>query len=115
VIWEKVYPVVVSIGIIIFVSAASERFRPVAAITAVMPLTAPLALWIVFQNTGGDHQATAQFVGTMLWGLIATWVFLLVCWLALRARWSLPAVLLAGYGAWLLSVLAPGLVTRLIR
>lgn len=113
--WEKVYPVVVSIGVIILVSVASERLRPVAAIAAVMPLTAPLAMWVVFQNTGGNHTATGQFVGTMLWGLIATWIFILACWVTLRARWPLPAVLLAGYGVWLLTVLAPGLIRRLFR
>ena len=37
----------------------SDKILPVASILAMLPLTAPLAAWIVYSASGGDHQQTA--------------------------------------------------------
>jgi hypothetical protein len=53
---EKTLPVVASVVIIVLVAVAQQRSRDLAAILASLPLTAPLAAWIVFSASGGDHE-----------------------------------------------------------
>ena len=83
---QKVVPVVISVVVIVLVAVIQERSRAAAAILSVMPLAIPLAAWIVFSATGGDHEQTAEFVKSMLVGLLATMAFVAACWFALRAR-----------------------------
>ena len=94
---QKVVPVVISVVVIILVAVIQERSRAAAAILSVMPLAIPLAAWIVFSATGGDHGQTAEFVKSMLVGLLATMAFVAACWLALRARWAFPAAIDLGH------------------
>ena len=35
-------------------------------------LTAPLAMWIVFSGSRGDHRQTADFVGSMIAGFVGS-------------------------------------------
>ena len=97
---QNVLPVLVSIAIIILVAILQNHSRLVAAITATMPLSAPLALWIVYTSSGGDQTTVAQFSQGLLIGLIPTIGFMLVAWLAARAGLKLMPVLLLGYGVW---------------
>lgn len=60
---ERVVPVVLSVLVILLVAVVQERSRHLAAIIAAMPLSAPLAMWIVFSATHGDQRQTADFVG----------------------------------------------------
>lgn len=62
------------------VAVVQERSRTLAAILAVMPVTIPLAVWIVFSATGRDYPQTAQFVGAMAAAYLPTVVFVAACW-----------------------------------
>jgi len=75
-----------------------------------MPLTAPLAIWIVYASTGGDHRQTAAFAGSLFVGFLASVVFMLACWLGLGEGWSLPVVLAVAAMAWLAFVAVTALV-----
>ena len=110
---QKVVPVVISVVVIILVAVIQERSRAAAAILSVMPLAIPLAAWIVFSATGGDHGQTAEFVKSMVVGLLATMAFVAACWLALRARWAFPAAIAVGFAAWGAVVGLIALVARL--
>ena len=88
--WQDVVPVIISILVIILA----------AAVTATMPLTAPLALWVVYSLNDGRQEATAQFAQSMLIGVIPTVAFLIAVWLAARAGAKLGAMIGIGYGAW---------------
>lgn len=110
---QKVVPVVISVVVIILVAVIQERSRAAAAILSVMPLAIPLAAWIVFSATGGDHGQTAEFVKSMLVGLLATMAFVAACWLSLRARWAFPVAILVGFAAWGAVVALIALVARL--
>jgi hypothetical protein len=46
--WQDVLPILASIVVIILVAIFERQSKLVAAITATMPLTAPLALWVVY-------------------------------------------------------------------
>ena len=85
---ERVVPVALSVLVIVLVAMVQERSRYLAAIIAAMPLTAPLAMWIVFSASQGDQRQTADFVGSMVVGFAATLVFVLTCWFGLREAWG---------------------------
>jgi hypothetical protein len=103
---ERALPVAVSVLVIVAVAVVQQRSRPLAALLATMPLTMPLAMWIVFAASGDSHRQTAEFVGSMLVGQVAGVVFVVACWMALGRQWPLPAVLLVGAVGWLLTVVA---------
>ena len=70
-----------------------------------MPLTAPLAMWIVFSASRGDQRQTADFVGSMVLGSIASLVFVVACWIGLRQPWGFLVTLAFASAVWLLLVL----------
>jgi hypothetical protein len=97
---QDVLPVLMSIVVIVFVAVVERQSKLVAAITATMPLTAPLALWIVYASSGGDRSTVAQFSRSLLVGLIPTIGFMVAVWLAARTGLRLAPLLLVGYGVW---------------
>jgi len=109
---QKVLPVLISVVVIVLVAIVQERSRPAAAVLSVMPLTIPLATWIVFSASGGDHEQTAVFVRSMLIGLLATMAFVVACWLTLRQRWPLALAIGAGFATWAAVVGVIALVVR---
>lgn len=112
---ERVIPVVLSVLIIILVAVVQERSRHLAALLAAVPLTAPLAMWIVYSATQGDHSQTADFVASMFLGFAAGVVFVAASWFGFRQHWSFPVVLVFGLAIWLAIVLLPSLVVRWFR
>jgi len=98
--WRRVGPVLASIGIIVVIALLRERSKALAAITATMPVSIALGLWIVYVAEQGDPTAVVSFVRSMLIGIAATAIWLLAVWLAARAGWGLPRLLLVGYLAW---------------
>jgi hypothetical protein len=89
---QNIVPVIVSITVIILVAVLQRHSKLAAAITATMPLSMPLALWIVYASAGGDR-------GTLI-GMVPTIGFVVVVWLAARADMKLVPMLLVGYGVW---------------
>ena len=97
---QDVVPVVASIVVIILVAVLEKQSKLVAAITATMPLTAPLALWIVYSSVGGERTAVTEFSFGLLLGIIPTVAFLAAVWLACHAGLKLGSMILVGYGVW---------------
>ncbi len=97
---QDIIPVVASIAVIVLVALLEKQSKLIAAITAVMPITAPLALWIVYTSTGGERMAMAQFTLSLALGLIPTLAFLIAVHLAARAGLKLIPMLLVGYTVW---------------
>lgn len=110
--WEKVLPLIISITILILIAILREYSRTVAAITATMPVTIPLSLWIVYAAEGGERAAVAQYTDAMLMGILPTVVFLVVVWVVSRAGWGLLPMILAGYTGWALALAASLLLRR---
>jgi len=107
VISEKMVTVLLSVMIVVLVAVVQEQSRHLAAIIATMPLTAPLAMWIVFSASRGDRHQTAEFVGSMVVGSVASLVFVLACWLGFRQERGFLATLALASAIWLLIVLVP--------
>ena len=104
---ERAVTVLLSVLVVVLVAAVQERSRHLAAIIATMPLTAPLAMWIVFSASRGDQRQTADFVGSMVIGSVASLLFVLVCWFGLRQEWGFLVTLALAATIWLLIVLVP--------
>jgi hypothetical protein len=98
--WHRIVPVVVSILVIIAVALLQDLSRPLAAITAAMPLGLPLAMWIVYAAEGGDRAAMVEFTGALFLSLPPLLFFALAAWLAARAGWKLIPMLVVSYAAW---------------
>lgn len=110
--WPKVIPVLVSIGVIILIAVVSESSRLVAAIAATFPLTAPLSMWVVFSNAGGQQTALVDYSTGLLVGIVPTLGFLLAAWGAARAGWNLWPTLGAGYSAWAIILISVLIIRR---
>ena len=104
--------VLLSVLVVVLVAVVQERSRHLAAILATMPLTAPLAMWIVFSASGGDQRQTADFAASMIVGTVGSIVFVLTCWLGFRQGWGFPLTLIAAGAVWALVVLLPRALAR---
>jgi len=93
-------PVAISVLVIIAIAVLQAQSKTVAAITATMPLTIPLALWIVHAANRDNPAAISEFTGSLLVGVIATLVFAVALWLAARAGLKLVPMLATAYLAW---------------
>lgn len=102
---QDVLPVVLSILVIILVAVLEKQNKTIAAITAVMPLTAPLALWIVYSSSGGEPKTITEFSASLALGLLPTLGFAVAAWATARAGMKLGPILLSGYGIWALGAL----------
>lgn len=94
--WQEVFPVLASIGVLIVVGILERQSRILAALTATMPLTAPLALWIVFNSSQGEQVAVSQFSLGLLLRILPTVAFLMMVWLAARQGLRLGPMRSAG-------------------
>jgi uncharacterized membrane protein (GlpM family) len=104
---ERTVTVLLSVVVVVLVAVVQERSRHLAAIFATMPLTAPLAMWIVFSASRGDQRQTADFVGSMVMGAIASLLFVSACWFGLRQEWDFLITLAFASAIWLLIVSVP--------
>lgn len=97
---QDIVPVILSILVIILVALLEKQSKLFAALTATMPLAAPLALWIVYSSNAGEKVAVEQFSLSLMLGLIPTFAFLVAVWLAARSGMKLVPIILTGYGVW---------------
>lgn len=97
---QKAAPVIASIGIILIVALLRERSRTLAAILATMPINMVLGIWIVSGASGADAQAMTGFVRSLLVGLVPSFIWLVMVYIALRAGVHLWVAVLAGYVVW---------------
>jgi uncharacterized membrane protein (GlpM family) len=97
---QDIIPVLISIIVIILVAVLEKQSKLFAALVATMPLSAPLALWIVYSSNSGDKAAITQFSLSLLLGLLPSLGFLITVWLASRAGMKLAPMLVTGYSVW---------------
>lgn len=97
---QDVIPVLLSIIVIILVAVLEKQSKLFAALTATMPLTAPLALWIVYSSNAGEKTAVTNFSLSLVLGLLPTLAFLVTVWVAARAGMKLVPMIMTGYSVW---------------
>jgi hypothetical protein len=104
--WHEIIPVAISVAVIILVAVLEKYSKLVAAVTATMPLTIPLALWIVYISAGGERAEVEAFTRSLVIGVIPTLAFTLALWLAARAGLKILPMLGLGYTVWGIVLLA---------
>lgn len=97
---NDVIPVVISILVIILVAVLEKHSKLLAAVTATMPLGAPLALWIVYSSVGGDQAQMVLFSRSMVLGIVPTIAFLITVLITTRAGLPFIATIVSGYAVW---------------
>lgn len=97
---QDVIPVLLSIIVIILVAVLEKQSKLFAALTATMPLTAPLALWIVYSSNAGEKTAVTNFSLSLMLGLLPTLAFLVTVWVAARSGMKLVPMIVTGYSVW---------------
>jgi positive regulator of sigma E activity len=112
--WDKVLPVIVSIGVIILVAILRQYSRQFAAIAATMPLNIPLGMWIVYAGAEDKQAALSDFSQAVLVNIIPTVIFMIVAWQTTRAGWDLMPTIALGYVAWAISLVCILLLRRIL-
>jgi len=98
--FNEILPVGVSITVLILVAFIQRQSKTVAAVTATMPVTIPLVLWIVYSSTKGERKLLEQFTGGLVSGIIPTMAFVVAIWLSTRSGLKLVPTILVGYLTW---------------
>jgi uncharacterized membrane protein (GlpM family) len=102
--WHEVLPVAVSMLVILSVALLEKHSRMVAALIATMPMTAPLALWVVYSSAHGDQTVVSEFTRGMLLGIFPTVAFLAAACFASRQGLRLVPLLVLSYAVWAVAV-----------
>lgn len=100
---QEIYPVLVSIAIIIAVAFLQRQSKLAAAIISTTPVRAALAIWVVYAAVEGNKEAVVKFNGSVALSLISTMLFAIGAWYAAKADMKIGGILLSGYGAWAVS------------
>jgi uncharacterized membrane protein (GlpM family) len=94
-----------SVVIILIATAIAKKFPSAAGLIAVMPLTGALVLLWVYMENKGNAEVMQAFVKGALWGILPSILFFLVALLCFKKQVSLPGVLAASFGIWLLAAI----------
>lgn len=97
---QDIYPVIISIMIIILVAVLKGQSRFLAAIAATMPINTPLAIWIVYASSGGEKTVMTEFSQGLVLGLLPSLGFMAAVWWGARAGLKLLPLLGVGYAVW---------------
>jgi hypothetical protein len=98
--WHDVFPVIISMGVIILVAFLQRQSKLIAAVTATMPVTIPLALWIVYSSSQGEKQAVERFTQGLAIGIIPTVAFAMALWIMARLGLKLAPMIVLAYAVW---------------
>ncbi len=109
--WQRVLPILISIGVIIAVGVGRQFSRTFAVIAATMPLNVALGIFII-GSASEPRDDLVGFIGGLIIGLLPTYCFLFVAYFAARAGWHYVAVLGAGYLTWGVLLIVMLLVQR---
>ncbi len=95
--------VVVSVIVILVATGIAKKWPSAAGLIGVMPLTGALVLVWVYLENKGDTQVMQDFAKGALWGILPSILFFLVALFCFKKQVSLPGVLAASFGIWLLA------------
>jgi hypothetical protein len=112
---NEVLPVFISITVLILVAIIQKQSKAVAAVTATMPVTIPLTLWIVYSSTHGDQASMQEFTRSMVNGIIPTVAFVIAVWFGSKAELKIAPLITLGYSAWALTLAMMLALRRLVN
>lgn len=112
---NEILPVFISITVLILVAIIQRQSKAIAAVTATMPVTIPLTLWIVYSSTKGDQGSMQEFTRSMVNGIIPTVAFVIAVWLGSKAGLKIVPLIVLGYSAWGVTLLGMLTLRRLVN
>ena len=100
--WSKVLPVIISVLVIIVVAVLRKYSTTFASVAAVMQVTIPLTLSIIYFGMPEAERETAMppFAYSVAINLIPTVIFAFVVWRMFAAGHGLWATIIVGYIMW---------------
>ena len=91
-----------SVVLIILATQIGKKIPSAAGLIATMPLTGLIVMmWLYFDNRG-NHYVMEQYSKGAMWGILPSFMFFLTTLLCFKRNMTLPFVLVAGTGAWLI-------------
>ena len=100
---QIVIKAVLSLVIIFVATWIGKRLPSTAGLIGVMPLTGALVLVWVYLENKGDTGIMLNFAGGALWGILPSILFFLTAYFCLKRQLSLPIVLAASFGVWIVT------------
>lgn len=97
--WQRVLPVLISIGVVIGIAVGRQFSRTFAVIASTMPLNVAFGIFII-GSAADPREDLAGFILGLIIALIPTYCFLFAAYFAARAGWHYLAVLGVGYLTW---------------
>ncbi len=102
--FNDVLPVLISISILVFIAVVQRYSRVIAGVTATMPVTIPLSLWVVYSASRGERIPVETYTRSLVTGIIPTVAFTVALWLGARAGLKFGALIVLAYGVWALTL-----------
>ena len=90
-----------SVLVILAATAIGKKLPSTAGLVGVMPLAGALVLVWVHLDSKGSPEVMQEFAKGALWGILPSILFYLIAFLCFKRHFSLPAVLAASFGVWL--------------
>lgn len=104
--------IIISVAIILIATGIAKKFPSLAGLIAVMPLTGALVLVWVYLENSGNPQVMQVFAKGALWGILPSILFFLIAFLCLKKEASLPLLLAASFGVWIVAAVIHQWLTR---
>ncbi|MFZ3046941.1 MAG: DUF3147 family protein [Desulfatirhabdiaceae bacterium] len=93
--------IIVSLGVIVAVTAIAKKLPSIAGLISVMPLTGAMILVWVYLENKDDPIIMQDFTKGALWGILPSVLFYLVAFFCFKKHLPLSVVLIASFGSWL--------------
>jgi hypothetical protein len=97
---SEIIPVAISIVVIVMVAVLQKYSKLFAAVTATMPLTIPLSLWVVYASVQGERAQVEEYAQSLVMGVVPTLAFTLALWLGARQGLKIAPLLVMSYIVW---------------
>ncbi len=91
----------ISVAIIITCTQIARKLPTLSGLIATMPLTGSIVLLWIYSDNPGNYEVMTSYTKGALWGMLPSVLFFLVAFLCFRKHLSLPLVLSASFGIWL--------------
>ena len=98
---QFVFKLLISIAIIVFCTQIGRKFPSRGGLIATMPLTGVIVLVWLYSDNPGNFRLMENYTKGALWGIAPSIMFFIVAYLCFHKHFSLPLVLTASFGTWL--------------
>ena len=95
----------ITLAVILLCTAVGKKLPSLAGLMAVMPLSGSIVLIWLYLDTQGDPAVMQNYTKGTIWGSLPSILFFVVAFFCFKKQLSLPIVLFASFGIWVLGAL----------